>query len=61
MRALLDACVLYPWTLRDFLMRVAHTGAFKPVWSEEILGEFVRAVARDRPDVPSKGWKVHGS
>lgn len=57
MRALLDACVLYPWTLRDFLIRVAQTGAFTPLWSDEILDEFVGRVLRDRKDLPAARLK----
>ncbi len=46
--AVLDACVLYPATLRDFLLRLADEDAFIPKWSDEIVGEFVRGVLRDR-------------
>lgn len=53
MRALLDACALYPWTLRDFLMRIAQAGAFTPLWSDEILDEFVGAILRNRKDMPA--------
>lgn len=34
-----DACVLYPAPLRDFLMRLALTGAFQARWSERIHDE----------------------
>ena len=46
MRALLDACVLYPTVLREILLGVAATGAFTPIWSARILEEWARAAAR---------------
>jgi len=49
--AILDACVLYPATLRDFLLRLAQAGVYAPFWSETILEECFRSVQRDRPDL----------
>ena len=49
--AVLDACVLYPPSLRDLLMRVAVAGAYEPRWTEEIHTEWTRNVLADRPDV----------
>lgn len=49
MRALLDACVLYPTLLRRILLVTAGTGAFRPLWSARILEEWRRAVLRDDP------------
>jgi hypothetical protein len=46
MRALLDACVLYPSVLREILVGVAGQGVFVPLWSARILGEWQRAAAR---------------
>jgi predicted nucleic acid-binding protein len=37
--ALLDACVLYPVGLRDTLLSVAQAGAFRPLWSAQIIAE----------------------
>lgn len=38
-RVVLDANVLYPFTLRDTLLRAAGEGFFQPCWSEQILQE----------------------
>ena len=46
MRVLLDACVLLPSVLREVLMGAAHSGAFQPLWSARILGEWQHAAAR---------------
>ncbi len=36
--AVLDACVLYPVTLRDFLVTLATIGLYEPRWIEAIQG-----------------------
>ncbi len=46
-----DACVLYPATLRDLLIRLARTDRFRARWSDDILDEMVRGILRDRPDL----------
>lgn len=49
--ALLDACVLYPVTLRDTLLRLAEAGLYVPLWSDDIVEETRRSILRDRPDL----------
>ena len=49
MRAVLDACVLYPPTLRDLLLGVAAKGLYEPQWSDRILREWVLATAKLGP------------
>ena len=49
--AMLDACVLYPPSLRDLLMRVAVEGIYEPRLTEEIHAEWTRNVLADNPTV----------
>jgi predicted nucleic acid-binding protein len=49
--ALLDACVLYPAPLRDFLMRLSIEEVFQPRWSTVIHEEWMRNVLAARPDL----------
>ena len=51
MKAVLDACVLYPTVLREILIGVAEAGLFTPVWSPRILAEWQHAAARLGPDL----------
>ncbi len=52
MRAVLDACVIYPPMLRDILMWLAAAGVYEPRWTEEIHGEWMRNFHEDRPEIP---------
>lgn len=42
----LDSCTLYPAHLRDTLLRLAERHLFEPLWTEDILSELSRALAR---------------
>ncbi|MFC7866307.1 PIN domain-containing protein [Streptomyces murinus] len=42
-----DACVLYPNTLRDLLIRVSQRGFVRARWTELILDEVDRSIERD--------------
>lgn len=50
MKAVLDACVLYPTVLREILIGAAEAGLYQPVWSTRILDEWRHAAARLGPD-----------
>ena len=39
MKAVLDACVLFPTVLREILSGVAAKGLYEPLWSDRILRE----------------------
>jgi len=45
--ALFDACVFYPAQLRDLLLRVACSDAFKARWTDQIHDEWIRSLLRD--------------
>ncbi|MGB4828286.1 MAG: PIN domain-containing protein [Paracoccaceae bacterium] len=49
MKAVLDACVLYPTVLREILQGAAAAGLYEPVFSERILREWTRATAKLGP------------
>src|SRR5579863_6922757 len=42
--ALLDTCVLVPSRARDVQLEIASTGAYRPLWSTEILAELDRTL-----------------
>lgn len=50
MRAVLDACVLYPTVLREILLGCAGRDLFVPLWSDRIVEEWRRAALRNFPD-----------
>ena len=49
--ALLDANVLYPASLRDFLLRLADQYLYFPLWSATIHQEWIASLLADRPDL----------
>ncbi|GAA2128190.1 hypothetical protein [Glycomyces algeriensis] len=51
LRAIYDANILYPNTLRDILIRVAQEGLAQARWTEKILDEMQGALTRNRPDI----------
>lgn len=46
--AIYDACVLYPFEIRDVLMVAARTRYFAVYWTDEILEECARNLIADR-------------
>ena len=49
MKAVLDACVLFPTVLREILTGVAALGLFEPLWSDRIFREWTLATAKLGP------------
>lgn len=49
--AILDANVLFPAPLRDFLLRLAEVGVYSPKWSDPIHDEWIRNLLIKRPDL----------
>ena len=47
----LDACVLYPAPIRDFLVRLATAGLFAAKWTDQIHDEWTRSLLVTRPDL----------
>ncbi|WP_457799022.1 PIN domain-containing protein [Methylocystis sp. S23] len=50
----LDACVLYPAPLRDFLMELAAARLFRAKWSEAAHEEWIRNLLKDKPDLSQR-------
>ncbi|WP_113912713.1 RSP_2648 family PIN domain-containing protein [Roseovarius dicentrarchi] len=50
MKALLDTCVIYPTVMRQMLLGTARAGAFTPLWSARIIGEWQRAAIKLGPE-----------
>lgn len=50
-RAVLDACVLYPAPLRDLLLHLSCEGLFHARWTDEIHDEWIRNLLLNRPDL----------
>jgi predicted nucleic acid-binding protein len=53
MKAVLDACVLYPTVLREILQGAGEAGLYLPVFSDRILREWVLATAKLGPAAPA--------
>lgn len=54
MIAVLDANVLYPAPVRDFLLHLAAVGLYKPAWTTQIKDEWVRNLLKNRPELIRK-------
>lgn len=49
--SVLDACVLYPPSLRDLFMWLAAAIVYQPRWTEDIHAEWMRNVLKDNPEI----------
>jgi predicted nucleic acid-binding protein len=52
--AVLDANVLYPAPLRDLLLSLAVEGLYHARWTQRIHDEWVRNLARKRPEIAAR-------
>ena len=50
-KAVLDANVLYPASLRDLLLNIANQDLFEPHWSQRINEEWAINLLKNRPDL----------
>ena len=48
---ILDACVLYPAPLRDFLLELAGSGIFRARWTDKIHDEWIENLLAKRPEL----------
>jgi predicted nucleic acid-binding protein len=49
--AILDANVLYPAPIRDFLLHLAVLNLYQPKWTRQIHREWVENLLKNRPDL----------
>lgn len=54
----LDACVLYPFSLCDLLLRLADRELFDPFWSDRILDELARNLAQAGLTAQQVAWRI---
>lgn len=50
-KAVLDANVLYPFLLRDILIRISQRELYKAMWTDKIHSEWIDALLGKRPDL----------
>ena len=48
--AFFDTCVLYSGVLNDLLLRLAERGAFRPLWSSDVMAELRKNLVRRFPE-----------
>jgi hypothetical protein len=49
--AVLDACVLYPASLRDLLLTLSVDGVYGARWTDDIQNEWIRNLMINRPEL----------
>lgn len=59
-KVVLDSCVIFPFYLRDFLLRlalIAEDWVYQPYWSERILKEVLINLTQKKPHIPAAGFE----
>ncbi|MCK6685639.1 MAG: PIN domain-containing protein [Thermoanaerobaculia bacterium] len=56
--AIYDACVLYPASLRDLLIRLTFTKLFRARWTERIEEEWIEALLEKRSDLSRERLEI---
>ena len=56
--AVLDSCVLYSASLRDFFLSLADADMFQPKWSAEIHEEWIEALLANRIDLKRRDLEL---
>lgn len=49
-----DACVLYPAPMRDLLIELPMTRTFQARWTDQIHQEWIRNLAKNRPEIADR-------
>lgn len=49
--AFLDACVLYPFSVRDIFIQFAYEEIYQAKWSKKIEAEVIRNVEKNNPTI----------
>jgi predicted nucleic acid-binding protein len=52
--AFLDACVLYPFSLRDVLIQFSVEGMFQAKWSTQVQSEVIKNVEKYHPTISGR-------
>ncbi|MFZ2871453.1 PIN domain-containing protein [Zavarzinia sp.] len=56
--AVYDACVLYPFHLRNILIQCAFDGLVDARWTDEIHAEWIRNLAANSPGTPASRFEA---
>jgi|SRR5450432_1876992 len=56
--AVLDANVLYPAPLRDYLLHLASLELYKPTWTKDIQEEWIRNLLINRSDLKRENLEI---
>lgn len=57
-KVVLDACVLYPYAVRDVLLQAAEAGLYQAYWSATILEEATRNLVADGRMRPERAQRL---